>query len=160
MIPDGFHLRRNLRLLYVFGLVREFTPMLAIWVVYLTDFRHLTLTQVGIMEGLFWGVKLSLEIPSGAFADHFGRRSTFIAGIGLEALGTAIFAFAGDFTLLAASYVLWSAGLAFRSGNDEAYLYDALAAGERENEYSDRIGVYWALSTVALLAGGLIGGVL
>ncbi len=160
MIPDGFHLRRNLRLLYVFGLVREFTPMLAIWVVYLTDFRHLTLTQVGIMEGLVWGVKLSLEIPSGAFADHFGRRSTFIAGIGLEALGTAIFAFAGDFTLLAASYVLWSAGLAFRSGNDEAYLYDALAAGERENEYSDRIGVYWALSTVALLAGGLIGGVL
>jgi MFS family permease len=160
MIHRPFHAGRNVRLLYALGLAREFTPMLAIWVVYLTDFRDLTLTQVGIMEGLFWGVKLVLEVPSGAFADHFGRRATMLTGIGLEAAGTAIFAVAGDFTLLVLSYVLWSGGLAFRSGNDEAYLYDTLASADREHEYSDRIGVYFALSTVALLAGGLAGGVL
>ena len=156
----AFHVGRNLRLFYGLGLVREFTPLLAVWVVYLTDFRDLTLTQIGIMEGLFWGVKLLLEVPSGAFADHFGRRTTMITGIGLEAAGTAVFAIAGDFTLLAISYVIWSAGLAFRSGNDEAYLYDTLSSAGREDEYSDRIGVYFALSTVALLAGGLAGGVL
>jgi MFS family permease len=160
MTRTVFHVSRNLRLFYVFGLAREFTPMLAIWVVYLTDFRDLTLTQVGIMEGLFWFVKLALEVPSGAFADRFGRRATFITGIGLEAGGTAIFAFSGDFVLLAISYVIWSGGLAFRSGNDEAYLYDTLAVAEREPEYSDRIGMYWGLNTFALLAGGLVGGVL
>jgi MFS family permease len=160
MTSPAFQADRNLRLFYALGLVREFTPMLAIWVVYLTDYRHLTLTQVGVMEGLFWGVKLALEVPSGAFADHFGRRATFMAGIGMEAIGTALFAVAGDFTLLVLSYVIWSSGLAFRSGNDEAYLYDTLSSAEREHEYSDRIGVYFALSTVALLAGGLAGGVL
>lgn len=155
-----FDLPRNLRLFYVFGFAREFTPLLAIWVIYLTDFRDLTLGQVAIMEALFWGVKLALEVPSGAIADRFGRRATFIFGIGFEMTGTLMFALAGDFTLLIISYVLWSAGLAFRSGNDEAYLYDALASSDREPEYSDRIGVFWSISTVSALAGGVAGGVL
>jgi MFS family permease len=155
-----FHVGRNVRLFYALAVAREFTPMLAVWVVYLTDFRDLTLTQVGIMEGMFWTVKVGLELPSGAFADRFGRRTTFMTGIGLEAAGTAVFAFAGDFTLLVVSYVIWSSGLAFRSGNDEAYLYDTLSSARREHEYSDRIGVYLALGTVSILAGGLAGGVL
>ena len=160
MSAHAFRALRNVRLLYVFGIARDFTPMLAIWVVYLTDYRDLSLAQVGFMEGLFWAVKLALEIPSGAFADHFGRRTTFLTALALEATGTLIFAFAGGFAVLALSYVIWSAGLAARSGNEEAYLYDALAAGERQNEYSDRLGVYMALSTIALLAGGLVGGLL
>jgi MFS family permease len=147
-------------LLYGLGLAREFTPMLVVWVVYLTDYRDLSLAQVGMMEGLFWVVKLGLEVPSGAFADRFGRRATFLTGIGCEGAGTLIFAFAGDFTLLVLSYVIWSAGLAFRSGNDEAYLYDTLKAGDRTNEYSDRVAVYWALSTASLFAGSLLGGLL
>ncbi|MBM4411533.1 MAG: hypothetical protein FJ037_09505 [Chloroflexi bacterium] len=53
-----FRADRNLRLMLWFTLVAQFQPHLAIWVVYLTDYRHLTLTQVGIMEALFWGVKL------------------------------------------------------------------------------------------------------
>ena len=84
-----FHLGRNVRLFYALAVAREFTPMLAVWVVYLTDFRHLTLTQVGVMEGLFWAVKLGLELPSGAFADRFGRRATFITGIAMEATDAA-----------------------------------------------------------------------
>jgi MFS family permease len=151
---------RNIRLFYALAVAREFTPMLAVWVIYLTEFRDLTLAQVGIMEALFWAVSCALEVPSGAFADRFGRRPTFLTGIALEAGGTAIFAFAGNFELLATSYVVWSAGLAFRSGNGEAFLYDTLSTAHREEEYSDRIGVFFALGTVSLLAGGLVGGVL
>lgn len=155
-----FEVGRNLRLVYLLALAREFTPMLAVWVVYLTDFRHLTLTQVAVMEGLFWAVKLGMEIPAGAFSDRFGRRATFLMSIGLEATGTLVFAFAGGFELLVVSYVIWSAGLAFRSGNDQAFLFETLKAGERETEFSDRYGRYGALSTASLLAGGLLGGLL
>jgi MFS family permease len=56
--------------------------------------------------------------------------------------------------------VIWSSGLAFRSGNGEAFLYDTLSADDRDHEYSDRMGVYLALGTVSLLAGGVLGGVL
>ena len=155
-----FHAARNLRLFYAFGFIREITPILAIWVVYLTEFRDLTLAQVGMMEGLFFGVRLCMEVPSGAFADRFGRRASFLAGIGLEGTATLVFALAGDFTILTASYVLWATGLSFRTGNDEAYMYDTLLSADREREYSDRIGVFTALGSAALLTGTVAGGVI
>ncbi|MGE0227951.1 MAG: MFS transporter [Dehalococcoidia bacterium] len=155
-----FEVTRNARLFYALGFVRELSPLLVIWVVYLTDYRDLTLVQVGLMEGLFWLIKLATEVPTGAFADRFGRRLTFMTGFTLEAAGVALFAVAADFELLVVSYGVWAAGLAFRSGNEEAYLYDALAAGRRQSEFSDRIGMYWAISISGLLIGGALGGVL
>lgn len=155
-----FEVSRNVRLFYTLGFVRELSPLLVIWVVYLTDYRDLSLAQVGLMEGLFWLIKLATEVPTGAFADRFGRRLTFMTGFVLEAVGVVIFAVASDFALLTVSYSIWAAGLAFRSGNEEAYLYDALAAGERQREFSDRIGMYWAISISGLLIGGLLGGLL
>lgn len=155
-----FDVGRNLRLFYVLTFVREFTPLLAIWVVYLTDYRHLTLAQVGLMEGLFWLVKLAAEVPSGVFADRYGRRASMIAGAVLEGGGLVVFAFASDFTLLTISYVIWGAGFAFRSGASEAYLYDALQSDGREHEYTDRMGVFWALDLGGAVLGGVLGGLL
>jgi len=133
--------------------------VIAIWVVYLTDFRDISLAQVGIMEGLFWLSKLALEIPSGAFADRYGRRLCNVVGVSAEGLGMLAFALAGDFWPLLGSYVLWAGGMAFRSGNDEAYLYDSLAVEGAQAEYGDRIGVYRALGILAFSVSGVVGGV-
>ncbi|MDA0271384.1 MAG: MFS transporter [Chloroflexi bacterium] len=157
--PGPYPVTRNVRLLDALSFAFEFSPLIAIWVVYLTDFRHLTLVQVGLMEGLYWLIKLALEVPSGAFADRYGRRLAFIIGALAEITGLLIFALADNFTLLALSYVFWSGGLAFRSGNNTAYLYDALAAGDRQAEYGDRAGVMGALSQAGFMVGALYGGV-
>ena len=158
--PGPFRVDRNLRLLYALGIFTMAQPGLAIWVVYLLDFRHLTLTQVGIMEAFFWGVKLLIEVPSGAIADRFGRRATFWFGLIIEAGGVATFAFASNFPILLVSYVLWSTGFSFRSGNDQAYIYDALASDGRASEFSTRAGMYQALTTASFTIAGIGGGVL
>jgi len=152
-----FRAGRNLRLMLGFTLVAQFQPHLAIWVVYLTDYRGITLAQVGIMEAFFWGVKLIAEVPTGAFGDRFGRRLTFIVGTVVEGSGILIFALADDFPLLLLSYVLWSLGFAFRSGNESAYIYDALAAEDRESEFAQRQGRFAAALHVAFTAGGVAG---
>ncbi len=152
-----FQIDRNLRLLYALGVFTMAQPGLLVWVAYLLSFRHLTLTQVGIMEAFFWGVKLVIEVPSGAIADRFGRRAAFWLGLTIEAAGVATFAFASNFSLLLLSYVLWSGGFSFRSGNDHAYLYDALATEGREAEFSSRAGVYGALTTGAFMLAGIGG---
>ena len=152
-----FRAVRNVQLLYALGLLTMLQPGLAVWVVYLTDFRHLTLAEVGVMELFFWGAKVLLEVPSGAFADRFGRRRTFAFGLVLEATGVTLFAFAGSFWLLLISYVLWSGGVAFRSGNDQAYMYDTLAAVRRGHEFTARMGVYQALVSVAMMTSGVGG---
>ena len=159
-VTSPFRADRNLRLMLGFTLVAQFQPHLAIWVVYLTDYRDLSLTQVGIMEAFFWGVKLVAEVPTGAFADRFGRRFTFMVGTIIEGGGILIFALAGNFPLLLLSYVLWSLGFAFRSGNDGAYIYDALAAEGREAEFAQRSGRFGAAVNVAFTAGGIAGAAL
>lgn len=150
--------RRQIRVLTSLAAVLNLHPHVAIWVLYLTEFRDISLAQVGIMEGIFWGFTLALEIPSGAFADRFGRRLGFIVGITIEAIGVFIFALAGDFNLLMVSYVLWGSGIAFRSGNDGAFLYDALAADGRTEEYADRFGVIHAAMRFATSGGAIAGG--
>jgi len=155
-----FAVGRNLRLFYVATFVRELAPLLAIWVVYLTDYRHLTLAQVGLMEGLFWIVKLAMEVPSGVFADRFGRRTCMVVAAILEGGGLMVFAVADTFTLLTISYLIWGSGFAFRSGAAEAYLYDALQADGREAEYTDRLGFFWALDLTGATVGGIAGAIL
>jgi hypothetical protein len=75
----------------------------------------------------------------------------------IEATGVTLFAFAGSFWLLLLSYVAWSGGIAFRSGNDQAYMYDALAAEGRGHEFTARSGVYQAMVSVAMMTSGVGG---
>jgi hypothetical protein len=53
--------------------------------------------------------------------------------------------------------VLWSGGFAFRSGNDQAYMYDTLSAERRGHEFTARMGVYQALVSVAMMTSGVGG---
>ena len=151
---------RNVRLFTAYGAIASSWPLFPVWVLYLVEYRGLSLAQVGALELPFWVVKLLAEIPTGAYADRFGRRASLIAGVLLSAVAITIFALAGSFPLLLISYVVWAFGFSFQTGSDSAYLYDALAAGGREREYARRAGIYLAAGRagqiVAALAGGLI----
>ena len=156
----GFSATRTIRLLYGYHAFSQLQPHLALWIVYLLDFRGLTLVEVGIMEGFFWGVSLLLELPTGAFSDRFGRRLTAILASLIEAVGIVAFAFAGSFEALLFAYLFWSAGIAFRSGNSEAMLYDALNSAGLSAQYSRFQGRTTAIGTSAVMVGGVIGAAL
>ena len=153
----AFNVTRNMRLLYAFSFVIALQPHLAIWVVYLTDFRDLTLAQVGLLETFFWGISLLAEIPTGAFSDRFGRRVAFVAAVTIEATGIALFAFVGNYLALLGAYVLWSLGMALRSGNDSAYLYELLSGEGRGDDFPRVYGRLFAVGAAATALGGLGG---
>ncbi|MDP6604852.1 MAG: MFS transporter [Dehalococcoidia bacterium] len=157
MTARPFTAARNVRLLYGYMGVANLQPHLALWVVYLLDFRGLTLTEVGIMEGFFWGISLLLELPTGAFSDRFGRCPTAIVASVVEGAGIIAFALAGSFPALLGAYVLWSGGLAFRSGNSDAMLYDTLTSTDRSADYARLRGRLGALDAGALMLGGIFG---
>lgn len=150
-------MNRNVRLLRVYVTSLMLTPFLAVWVVYLTDFRELTLTQVAIMEAFFWAVSMLAEIPSGAFADRFGRKSTFLVGVTLEGIGVFSFGLASNFELLTASYVLWASGIAFGSGNAQAFLYETMKAGGRAEGYAKQQGRLQAIMMTSSMVGAASG---
>ena len=152
-----FRATRNLRLLLGFMAVGRLQPHLAVWVIYLTDYRDLSLAQVGMMETFFQVVKVVAQVPTGAFADRFGRRLTFIVGMAIEGTGILLFGLAGNFPLLVVAYAFWAFGLTFWQGNENAYIYDSLSAEERESEYPTHAGRLLAITAIAGMTGSIVG---
>lgn len=152
-----FRTTRNLRLLAVFMAIARLSPHLAVWVIYLTDYRGLSLAQVGLMETFFQAVKVVGQIPTGAFADRYGRRLTFITGIAIEGTGLLLFGLADNFPLLVVSYIFWALGITFVQGNDGAYIYDTLAAEDRTAEYPSRAGRLLAIVATSSMVGAVAG---
>jgi MFS family permease len=97
--PAAPHAARNIRLLYLYWFLRDFQLWIPVWIVFLTDDRGFSLTQVTGAEGLYLIGVLLLEVPTGAIADHWGRS---IHGSWAICLGGAvlIFAFASSFGVL------------------------------------------------------------
>src|SRR3712207_4273351 len=90
--------------------------------------------QISVLFALWSAVGILTEVPSGALADRFSRRSCLVAGDLLKAAGFAAWVLLPGFTGFAAGFVLWGIGASLASGAQEALLYDGLvAAGAREH---------------------------
>ncbi|MHB8575946.1 MAG: MFS transporter, partial [Dehalococcoidia bacterium] len=155
--PDGAALRANVRRFYVYRFLSNLNLWLPIWVLYLQQERGLTLGQITALDAPFWLISVAAQVPTGAFADRFGRKYALVAGCIVSAAGYLMFGLASSYPILLFSYVLWAAGLAFQSGADLALLYDDLIALGRVEEYQKvagrAFGLTSAAAVVALLAG-------
>jgi MFS family permease len=130
-----------------------------IWVIFLQD-KGLSLTQIGLLEAAAWVLTAAAEVPTGALADRWGRKTSL-------ALGSLVYA-ASMFLILAEAmspafllgYALWNTGFAFVSGADQALLYDTLKADGRESEAAQQSGRSAAIQMgsqgLAALAGAAL----
>lgn len=128
------NIKKQTFLLYLYDLLISFRLIDTVWVLFLLD-RGYTLAQVGIAEGVFHITSMLFEIPSGMFADLFGRKKTLLLS------GTA-----GIFSSFFMALDGWSgwiyfgmicSALAFNlaSGTQEAIVYDSLLEGKCEDRY-------------------------
>lgn len=154
--PDRF--ARNIPIYYLFQFATGFLIWIPIWIIFLQDERGLSLTQVGLMEAIFWIGMMVFEVPTGAIADRFGRRKSLALGGFTFTAGTIMFVLSGGFVGLALSYIVLAFSMTLYSGSGHALLYDSLRVLGRTGEYEKHMGRAEALMTAALLAAGLLGG--
>lgn len=80
------------------------------------------------------------EVPSGALADRWSRRSALgLAGL-LQAAGYLLWIGLPGFAGFAAGFVLWGAGGSLVSGAFQALLYDGLAVAGAADRYATVLG--------------------
>lgn len=132
-----------------------------VFTVFLLD-RGLSYTQIGLLNGLLAGVIVVGEIPSGYVADRVGRRNGLLVGSGLLTLSLFGFTVAETFPAFVLCWVCWGLGSAFRSGSDDAWLYDVLEERDMDAQYTRIRGRggsvnQWVTAGTALAAGGLYG---
>lgn len=122
----------------------------AIWILYLQH-RGYSLTEIGIGEAVFHLAPVLLEVPSGTFADMIGRRWSLVASSTLVALSSALFLGATTFPIVLVAMFLSGASMSFRSGADQAFLFDALTQ-DQQARYGRVFGRL--LSAGYVIAGG------
>jgi len=148
--------RGNIWRLFAVQALLAFILWVPIWVVFLQR-KGLSLTQVGLLEGVAWTITAFLEVPTGAIADRWGRKASIAAGASLY--GVAMFliltqALSPTFLL---GYALWNSSTAFVSGADSALLYDSLKADGRAAEAAKQSGRYAAINQASQGIASLLG---
>ncbi len=147
---------KTLKWIYFFKSLWFFAPILTLF--YLS--RNLTLFEIVTLEAILTAATILAEVPTGLYADKYGRKNVLFWVTGLYILGNLIIIYSHSYVPIAAAQVLFGIALAFGSGAVEAYVYDHLAATKRQKEMSKVWGALTAYSLVAGVLAVLIGGYL
>lgn len=150
---------RDLRLFYLFRLLATSYLWVPIFVPYMLS-RGLSFGDVMILGGIYSAVVIVVEVPTGAFADRLGRRTSMMAGSLTMAASCLAAYYADSFGAFLVAEVLAAVSMSLCSGADSAYLFDLLASHGAAHEYGRRESAasawHQAGSAVAYAAGGAL----
>lgn len=134
-----------------------FTPIIVLFY----QKNGLSLTQIMIIQSVSSILFVLLEVPSGYFADIFGRKKALMTTGVFSAIAMLTFAIGTNFYHLLFAAILWAIAGVFISGADSAFLYDTLKDLKMENSYKKIWGnvvFYYSIGvSFASIAGGLLG---
>lgn len=155
----GQAVSRNLRLFYLFRLLATSYLFVPVFMLFQAE-RGLSFFERLALGGIYSGVVIAVEIPTGVLADRLGRRRSMIAGAIAMVASCLAAAGAHSFVEFAIAESLAALSLALCSGADSAYLYDLLASHGRSDEYARRESAASAShlvgSALAFAGGGVL----
>ena len=126
-------IRDNIIKLYILRALLWFMISMPIIVVFF-QLNNLTLTEVFILQGIYSFTIAIIEIPSGYFADYFGRKKSLIFSTFCMFLGYLIFSNYSGVEIYIIAQVLIAIGGSLISGADSAIMYDTLIQIDKKGE--------------------------
>ena len=118
----------------------------------------LSLSQIMILQSLYSVTAVLLEVPTGYFADVFGRKKTLVLGALFWSLGMIAYSLGYNFYQFLIAELLFALGSSLKSGADSAFVYDTLVELKQEQLYKKIWGQANFLGLSALAASAIIGG--
>src|SRR5215211_6100976 len=85
----------------------------AMWVIFLTQHRGLSLAQASLVDVMFFVAAAFGEVPTGIVADRFGRKTSLLAGAALLSVGILGWTFAPHCLSLWCLISVWALALLF-----------------------------------------------
>ncbi len=153
-------LKSNVWKFYLFQALSALTFFVPVIVLFWQD-NGLSLTQIMVLQSLYSLTIVLLEVPSGYFADVFGRRKSLLLASIFLTFGIFTYSLGYNFYQFLIAEILWGVGDSFVSGTDSALVYDTLRDLKQEKLYKKVMGnavFYYLIATsIASLIGGFIG---
>ena len=153
---DNF--KNQLRKLYAYNLLGNLSIAGAAWVLLLRS-QGFTIMEVALIETVFHIVSLMAEIPSGMFADVFGRKRSLLLSCTCAIISSVVRILFVSFPGVCVSIAFSALTYNFASGSDSALAYDTLLENGRKELYDRYIStqtvIYRVAGGAATLAAGL-----
>lgn len=164
---------RNARLIVLFRFFWMFIPVVSVFVPLLSS-MNFTMTEFFLIQSCFSLAVVIVEIPSGYFADLYGRKNTLILASILSGVGFSYLYFAKELWQFYVYEIIIGTSMAMATGTDFAILYDSVTEDMKKSDQqnikvdsksSGNVTAFWASSfqSGAMLGESMsafIGGVL
>lgn len=148
----------NVRRYHLITFLLNLAFTLPIWVIFGTDYLGLTHLQAYWLGTFYWLVSTVFEIPTGSWADRFGRKKIYSIGILVGISTLLLFVITRNFYVLMFSQIVAGFAVALKSGPLEALIYDWLKTNKREKEYLNITSNNLTYLFIGRVIGGALGG--
>lgn len=142
---------REINKIYVASFLQGFDIIASVTYTLFFLSNGLSQAQIGLLFAIFMISLALLEIPTGAFADTLGHKSSVALGALLLSISFLILAIGSSFITFALAMITSAAGLAFQSGATSSLVYDILRKINESDQFEKvqgRIGSIFLLSSV------------
>lgn len=100
------------------------------------SFAGFDIRQIGLLATWFSLIQVLVEVPTGMFADRFGKVQSERIGAFLNVCATLLYVFQPNTTGIFTGVALEAIGYSFFGGACEALLHDTLQAQGRIGDYT------------------------
>jgi MFS family permease len=127
-----------------------------IWIVYYQS--KISLVVISFLVAIQYASQLFLELPTGAFADIFGRKTSVIMGYFMWAVASVVIILANGFWVLLLATIFGGLAESLLSGSMEALVYDSHKQDGTEEKFSKVLSNNNILFQFGLILGTVTGG--
>ncbi len=118
----------------------------------------LSMTQIMLLQSIYAIGVAILELPTGAFADYFGKKKSLLLGALFWVTGCFWYGTSHTFWQFVGGELLLGIGSAFFSGADRAYLHQVLTDFGKEDQFKKIEGKARGVMQLGQGIGSIVGG--
>jgi MFS family permease len=155
----AFSVKRNLTALYLIKIAKWMNLVMPVIVLFYKS-NGLTMKDIFLLQSVYSLTLMTLEIPTGYFADRAGRKSSILIGAMLGFTGYLAYSFSFGFWQFVVAEVILGVSQSLVSGADSAMLYDTLTAAKHNDRYTQLEGRVTSIGNFGEAFAGVIGGLL
>ena len=151
-----FKIKKQISKLYMASILGNLS-LTGAWVAILAA-RGYSLIKIGIAETVFHIFSLTFEIPSGVFADVFGRKQMLVVSSIMRVIGSICMICSKNLTMVCVAIACFAVSYNFSSGSGDALAYDSLKLVGEEVRYeryaSNQLILYRLCNGISTLCAG------
>ncbi len=149
--------RANVRRVYLWKTLTSLHFFAGVLIPFFTQWGGIAFHQVLWLQTWFMLCIVALEVPTGAFADRFGRRRSLLCSTLCLIAAVVYYVTHRGFGHFLVAEFLWACATAFASGADAALTYDSLKAAGAAGDSKKALARLNASEILAIAAAAPIG---